>query len=218
MKDGWNELIERITEGEVGLDDPSVHAALQDDAFVDALEEHFSLLSELDQGAVLAEARSQPSSPVEAQIRALVAQRLQRRHLPALPAIIAALAAGLLFAVFGPRWFGGAPSEPTVDDDVPAIVLGSGELTCVAPIGDDADFSVFRWSHDATGGVYSVAVYNGTDGEELATWGPGAATFEWRPDPDQLAEWPARIEWQLTWTRPGSNESESTFALATRRE
>ena len=215
--DGWNELIERIGDGEIGLDDPAVQAALRDDAFADALEEHLSLLSELDEQSVLAEAQSLPPSPMEPHIAGAVVQRFRRSQLPGLPAIAAALAAGLLFAVFGPAWFGGAPAEPTNKGDVPAIVLGTGELTCVTPVGADADFTVFRWSHEASGGVYSVEVYR-TDGELLEEWGPESATYEWRPDPERVAEWPAEIEWQLTWARPGSNESESTFAVATRRE
>ena len=214
--DSKDDLIQRLLAREIDLDHPEVREGCGDPEFQERLDGTLEVLAGLDQEAVLAKARADDQKGARDPdptpwVREGLSRRRARARWRGLAGALS-VAAAIVLAVFlaGPR-------EDAVPPSIAPIALGHGELECLAPRGQEADFSRFEWANDAEGGSYEVLVY-GPDGRPVdgGASGPLGDVRSWSPDPALAGGWASPIEWELRWRRPGGGKPEVVFAEAAR--
>jgi hypothetical protein len=208
----WNKLIERILEGDVGMDHPDALEAAGDPAFLEQLDETRMLLGRLDEDAILEELRSEGPKHDTLGISELVQQgAAERNQSPRVGRrwfmIAAAAAAALVLAT------------PFLTDPAPnadPIMLGGEGFKALTPEDDDSDFSLFTWTSAGRGGSYRVVVFD-DQGVPLEGGDSGKLgdVLEWPISPAQLKALERAAAWQVTWTPPGGGRAEIAFMSAT---
>lgn len=127
---------------------------------------------------------------------------------------IPALAAAMLLIGIG-AWFS---SRHGIDQAPIEVELGSGAIVPLAPVGSVAAFDEFRWR--VTGSTpprYVLVVESampGAEGTELLRRSVSADSV--RLTPAELARFPARIAWRVTWLGPTGDRIDSASASAWR--
>lgn len=219
MEHRHEELLRRVTLGEVDPDAPEVVAARHSDAAFDrALGETRHVLERLEaaraeQDAILDDAARREGAPGEDAVAGFVRSRLEgtgvgrfRRNLGL------ALAASLVVAVVLPIAL--RRDRPTpVDPETP---LGTTDGFSGAPAGEQADFGRFTWTAPASGGWFEVHVFD-VHGRPVEGGESGRVEGnEWIPDPDRVRAWPGAVEWELRWYGTGGSLEDSASFSASR--
>ncbi|MBK6941415.1 MAG: hypothetical protein IPH13_14650 [Planctomycetes bacterium] len=127
--------------------------------------------------------------------------------LPALAAAALLLAVGVWFSTRGDQ------ERPQLE-----IELGSGAIVPLTPVGRVATFDEFRWRVTASHPPrYVLAVESAMPGEEgTELLRRSVSTDSVRLTPAELARFPARIAWRVTWLGPSGDRVDSASASAWR--
>ncbi len=224
MNEHHAELLRRVLDHDLDERAAEVIAASEDAKFAAELASLLELRRRLESEAterarLIADARDRTGEPGEDLVARFVDDRVaeartKRRIRRVAIATLVAAAVVLLVARTGRRT---DPEERPPPDERRDVILGATGIYSLDPNGDDADFSRFSFGTSLNGGTFRVTVFDARGEEVPGGRSPHLDATEWRPDPREVARWPAEIEWEVQWFDGSGALHEVASARARRR-
>ncbi|MEM7203492.1 MAG: hypothetical protein AAF628_24725 [Planctomycetota bacterium] len=212
-----DDLLRRLMVGDAAAADPDVRAILETCATCRAeLAELRAMDARLDRAGALERRTVAAATPapdlvdVDAVLAAAMHPSAPDGRTPrwgTLPWLLVAAAVVLGLGA----WF----VWPSTPSDEPELELGTRDLELLAPIGDDADFSVFRWSARTPARAFVLTVRSRAGAVVLPP--KRVEATEWRPGAEEIEAWPKEIVWQVGPIAPDGSRGDIVTARARRR-
>lgn len=206
MLDGNQELLKRVTLGELDAEAEEVLAARRADPEFDrAMRETELILAGLDnlkssEDAILADAAERTEAPGEKLVAGFVAERVGRPK--GLPRWL--LAAAALILICSVWWASTTPSGEVHPIDP---ILGETDLELIAPLGNWGPLAGpdavkrFEWRGELRDGKFRVVVYDLKSGE-VALESLLLEELSWSLSPAEADLLPEEFEWEVRWYDP----------------